>query len=242
MALTNYLILTRALLQSPSSPIPLIPDATLTLYINNSRLQVAAQGACVRQYLDLALVTGARQYAFSALSGMASGVTRIYHVRQLWYQIPGTVGTVWVSSRPFEYFALFSGLNTPVPPSGVPEVWAQFGQGSSGNLFVDPLPDMDYPCKVDAIGVPIALVDDTTPEAIPEIWTLAVPFYAAWYAFQSMQRQSDADMMLKRFQEQMALARNAANPDLLMENWSHAPDPMAANRLGASPAPAQAAG
>jgi hypothetical protein len=30
----------------------------------------------------------------------------------------------------------------------------------------------------------------------------------------------------------MALARSAANPDLVMENWSQAPDPEDANRLG----------
>lgn len=237
MALTNYQTLTAALLQAPSSPVPLIPAATLTTYINQARLQVAAQGACVRQYLDLTLVANTAKYGFAALTGFDAGVGGVYHIRQLWYQLPGTSGTLWVPSRPFEYLSLFGQMNTPVLGAvGAPEMWAQFGQGETGNLFVDPLPDQSYAAFVDALGVPILLVDDSTVEAIPAIWTLAVPFYAAWLAFQSMQRQSDADMNLKRFQEQMMLARNAANPDLIMENWSQAADPESGNRLGAAPA------
>ncbi len=234
--LAQYEILTAALLQAPSSPIPLIPTATLDTYINNARLQVAAQGACVRQYLSLALVAPTTRYNFSALTGFGAGVSGVYQVRQLWYQLPGTTGTIWVSPRPFEYLAQFGQLNTPVATDGgPPEMWAQFGQGETGSLFVDPIPDQAYAGFVDALGVPTLLADDTTPEAIPAIWTLAVPFYAAWFAFQSAQRQSDADMMLKRFQEQMALARNAANPDLIVENWSQAPDPQMANRLAVAP-------
>jgi len=237
VALANYLILTRALLQAPSSPIPLIPDATLTIYVNNARTQVAAQGACVRRYLDLALVGGTQQYNFAALTGLGTGVSGVYQIRQFWYQLSGTAGTIWVPSRPFEYLALFGQLNTPVAGAGgPPEMWAQFGQGETGSLFVDPIPDQAYAAKVDALGVPVPLVDDATPEAIPAIWTLAVPFYAAWFAFLSAQRASDADAMLKRFQEQMVLARNAGNPDLITENWSQSPDPEMANRLAASPA------
>lgn len=240
MALTNYLTLSRALIQAPSSPIPLISDATLTTYINNSRLQVAAQGACVRQYLNLALVGAQSKYNFSALTGLSAGVGGVYHIRQLWYQIPGTSGTVWVPPRTFEFFGQRY-LNTPVPGAGgAPSMWAQFGQGEEGSLFVGPTPDQPYAAFADTLGVPIPLVDDTTAEAIPDIWTLAVPFYTAWLAFQSMQRQSDADMNLKRFQEQMMLARNAANPNLIEENWSQAADPESANRLGA--AAARAAG
>ncbi len=230
--LSQYETLTQALLQSPSSPIPLISTSTLDVYINNARLQVAAQGACIRQYATLTLTSGTNEYNFSAVTGLGTGISGIYHVRGLWFQIPDTSGTVWVPSRPFEFFGLYSNLNTTVPQSGQPALWAQFGQGETGSLFIDPLPDLPYVCNLDCLGVPEALVDDTTPEAIPAIWTLPVPYYAAWFAFQSLQRQSDADKMLERFKEQMALARNAANPDLLVENWSQSPNPSAQNQLG----------
>lgn len=229
--LAQYEISTQALLQSPSAPIPLISNATLDSYINTARLQVAGQGACIRVYGSLALVPGQRQYNFSSVTGFPAGVNSIFRIRQIWFTIPGTAGQIWLASRPFEYFSIFA-LNNPTPPSGQPQEWSQFGQGDTGNIFVDPLPDLPYVCPVDAVGVANGLATDADLEAIPPLWTLAVPFYAAWLAFQSVQRQSDADLMLKRFEEQMALARNAANPELLTENWSQMTDKMEPNRLG----------
>lgn len=229
MALASYQTLTQNLLQAPSSPIPLISAATLTVYINQSRLQVAAQGACVRDYPTLALVANQRQYPFSSVAGLATGIVGIYHIRQLWYGIGN--GQKRVTPRPFEWFGLYA-LNDAVPVPGAPLEWSQFGQGETGNIFVDPLPDTAYTCNLDVLGVPVPLVDESTPEAIPAIWTLAVPYYAAWLGYMSAQRQADADKMMQRFNEQMALARNAANPNLLGENWSQSPDPIGVNRLG----------
>jgi hypothetical protein len=238
MALANYETLTQALLQAPSSPVPLIATATLDTYINQARLQVAAQGRCVRQYATLPLVAGQQIYPFSAITGLsasgtppAASVGGIYHIRQAWMQIPGVIGQTIMYPRPFEWFGQFV-LNKFNPQQAQPKRWAQFGQGEEGSIFVDPIPDLPYTLAIDALGVPVTLTSDSTPEAIPDIWTLAVPFYAAWWGFQSAQRQSDADKMLERFEKQMALARSAANPDLMMENWSQAADPEDANRLG----------
>lgn len=233
--LASYRTTTLALLQAPSSPVPLIPQDRLDSYINTSRLQVAAQGGCVRDYPTLPLAPGTARYNFSAITGLKAGVGGVYHIRQLWYQLPGTdpVGQVWVTPRPFEYFGVFM-LNNPAPIAGggAPTTWAQFGQGEEGNIFIDPAPDLPYDCSLDVLGVPIALVDDSTPEAIPDIWTLAVPFYAAWLGYQSLQRQPYADRMMERFKEQMGMARAAANPDLQSENWSQQPQPMVPNQLG----------
>jgi hypothetical protein len=231
--LISYETSVYALIQAPSSPQPLIPTGTIDSYINTARLQVAAQGACIRQYLGLPLVAGQNQYPFAALTGLTSGVAGVYNIRQLWFTIPGA-GTVWIPSRPFEYLGQYGALNNPTPKQGQPSMWAQFGQGENGSIFVDPFPDLPYACNADTLGVPTPLVTDATPEAIPPIWTLAVPFYAAWLALMQLQRDADADKMFTRFQQQMALARNAANPDITMENWSQAPDPEMANRLAAA--------
>ena len=227
--LASYQTITSALLQAPSSPVPLIGTTALNSYINEARQQVAAQGVCIRNYADLTLVIGQRQYNFSSIAGLATGVAGVFNVRQFFRQNAG--GLLWLPSRPFEFFSLYA-LNNPNPVNGQPAMWSQFGQGISGNLFVDPAPDFGYACKVDVLCTPIDLADDTTAEAIPAIWTLAVPFYAAWLGFQSLQRQSDADKVLERFTQQMALARNSADPNLLIENWQQTSDPMATNRLG----------
>jgi hypothetical protein len=206
-------------------------DFDLAGYINQSRLQIAAQGRCIRQYVTLPLAQGYQVYPFSAIAGLSTGVSGIYHIRQAWLQIPGVGGQVLMYSRPFEWFGLYA-LNKLNPPQKQPIRWAQFGQGEEGSIFVDPIPDLPYTLTIDALGVPVPLTSDSTPEAIPDIWTLAVPFYAAWWGFQSAQRQDDADKMLERFEKQMGRARSAANPDLMTENWSQAPDPEDANRLG----------
>ncbi len=211
-------------------------DFDLADYINQARLQVAAQGRCVRVYAALPLVGGQQQYLFSTVTGLPAGVSGIYHIRQAWLRLPGTPGQVRMTSRPFEWFGLFV-LNNAVPPSDQPKLWTQFGQGEAGSIFVDPIPDGPYILSLDVLGVPQVLADDTTAEAIPDIWTLAVPFYAAWWAMQSAQRQDDADKMETRFRSQMTLARAAANPDLTMESWSQAPDPEETNRLMVQQAP-----
>ena len=231
MALTIYEGLTQALLQAPSSPIALIPTATLDIYINQSRLQVAAQGRCIRVYPTLALAAGQQVYQFSSITGLGTGVVGIFHIRQVWLQIPGVTGQVRMTSRPFEWFGLYA-LNKLNPQHGQPKRWAQLGEGLEGSIFVDPVPDLPYTLSLDVLGVPANIATDNDPEAIPDIWRAAVPFYAAWWAFQSAQRQADADMVLKRFQEHLAYARAAANPDLIMENWSQSPDPEEVNRLG----------
>lgn len=231
--LAQYETLTLALLQAPSSPVPLIPSTRLDTYINEARQQVAGQGLCVRQYVTLVMTVGQRQYNFSSVTGLATGISGIFNIRQIWV-IAGS-GQKWLPSRPFEYFSLYA-FNNAAPKNGPPGYWAQFGQGTSGNFFFDPPPDGPYTLKLDVTAVPVDLTDDSTTEIIPPIWTLAVPFYAAWLGFQSLQRSADADKMLERFTQQMGLARRAADPNLITENWSQSPDMMEAGRLGVTQA------
>lgn len=228
--LNTYLQLTRLLLTDVA--FAKFNDFDLTAYINQARLQVASQGRCVRVYATMPLVGAQQIYPFSAITGLPSGVSGVFHARQIWAQIPGATGQTKLYSRPFEQIGQF-GLNKIIPPQGFPTRWAQFGQGQSGSIFFDPTPDLPYQTLIDALGVPAPLVNDTTPEAIPADWTLAVPFYAAWWGFLSAQMHDQADKIMQRFLEQMAMARAAANPDITMESWSQSPDAEEANRLGA---------
>jgi hypothetical protein len=139
-----------------------------------------------------------------------------------------------VRPRSFEWFGFYR-LNNPQPISGYPTEWSQFGQGQSGTIFVDPLPDIPYTCPIDMVAAPENLVDDTTPEAIPVLWQFAVPFFAAWLAFQNLLRQADAQEMLKNYETMMARARAGANSSQLPGTYAQAPDPMENNRLGTQP-------
>ena len=82
------------------------------------------------------------------------------------------------------------------------------------------------------MGAPEALADDTTPEAIPELWQDAVPFYAAWLAFMNLVRSADADRMLEQYTTMMQRARRAATSSILQSQQSQGPDDVMAGRLG----------
>ena len=71
---------------------------------------------------------------------------------------------------------------------------------------------------VDLVAIPVALADDTTPDAVPWPWTDAVPMLAAWYAYMAFQRQADADMFMGRYRELMHRARSEVTSTMLPEN------------------------
>ncbi len=206
MALTEYLTLTAALLQSPGSPIPLIPTATLTDYINIARNQVAADAECIRAEASLVLASGVQGYVFSALVVGVVGTGSVLNIRS------ARIGSVPLDIRAWEWFVQYylgSGA------SGTPVRVAQQGQGTYGTLFFDPTPNATFSASFDTICLPIALVDDTTAESIPRLWTDAVPFYAAWLGYMSAQRQADAEAMMGRYRELVRKGRATATPSEL---------------------------
>lgn len=231
MLLSQYLSLTRSLIQTPPSPIPLISDALLTQDINLARRQIAAQAECVPAQGTLAVNPSSQQYPFSAIQFPASsGVAAAINARTITWGMVGLPGRKPMYPFPWARFNNFV-LAQPVPAAGQPHYWAEYGQGTGGSIYTNQL-DGDYTLNVDAIGLPVDLVDDSTPDAIPALWEDAVPFYAAFYAFMQLQRQGDADMMLQRFQAIMGRAQAGATPSVQPGAFPGGGDPMLANRLG----------
>lgn len=246
--LTAYLAATNALLQNPPANSALYNPASLTTYINTARGQLAGESKCVRFMGSLALSVGTQAYPFSSitLSGdVAAGIAGVLDVETLWYQVAS--GQKWIRPRPWQWFALYE-LNNPVPIAGPPQVWSQFGQGASaqtsplpvggGSLYISPPPDQTYTVPVDAVCYPTPLVDDTTPEAIPYLWTDAVPYFAAYLALMSAQTNARIEMakqMLGLYQEFVDRARGASTPMTLPTMYPQQPNPVRANQLGVAP-------
>ena len=233
--LTAYLTQTQQLLQNPPAPSALYNPGDLTTYINLARGQLAGEAECIRVYATLALAVGIQQYQFSAINlgsspPSTSGIKGVFNVRQALVQTPNG-GAVWIRPRSFEWFTFFR-LNNAVPGQAQPNEWSQYGQGVTGSLFVSPTPDVAYTLNIDTCCYPIPLTSDSTPEAIPYPWTDAVPFYAAWYAMMSSQRQSDADKMFERYQMLANRARQISNASVLPSIYPQSPDPVAQSRLG----------
>lgn len=186
----------------------LIPTATLDAYINIARKQVAADAECVRGEAALTTSANLRTYPFSAMT-LPANFDSVITVRQIRF------GNLKIDFRPFEWlFRYYEGD----APMGIPQRAAQQGQGVSGNLYLDPTPDTAYLLSLDVAALPIALVDDTTPEIIPYPWTDAVPFYAAGYAFMQLQRQTDAQQMFARYAVLAQRGRQESTPTVLPDN------------------------
>lgn len=235
MALDTYIADTRRLLQNPSALTTLYTTDNLTRFVNIGRRQLAAEAQCIRAYGSVPTVASQRTYNFNGTGGITIpnadtlGIGSVLQLRQ------GSVvigdGQARLNDRPFEYFQLYF-LNEVVPETGRPKQWGQYGQGVNGSVYIHPLPDDVYTLNFDTVCLPVDLVDDTTPEAIPSIWTDAVPFYAAYYALMSAQRNGDADKMYERYQIFVQRARGGATPDVLPAQYPQNADPTNANKLG----------
>ena len=235
--LTAYLAQTRGLLQNPSAPTALYSDADLTRWINIARGQLAGESESIRIHGTITTAAGQRSYPFSAVNtGVAAttGVQGVINISSIHLAV-GT-GAKWMTPRPWPWFSLYNN-NNPVPQQGPPTEWSQYGQGSagtgtgsgaSGTIFVDPTPDDVYTLNCNTTCYPIALVDDTTVEAIPYLWTDAVPFFAACYALWSAQnnaRMADAERYFNTYTMFVERARKFSNPSVNRWIYSQSGDP-----------------
>lgn len=252
--LTQYQNLTAQLLQNPPAPTTLYTTANLTTYINIARGQIAGEGKCVRAIGTIATVIGQRNYSFSSINfGTVSttGIQGAINVRRVMYNV-GT-GQKWIKGKSWEWFD-FQRFNNPAPRSGAPTEWAQLGQGSaglgsitgegsgtlsSGSFYVDPLPDTVYTLNCDCECYPQALAADTDVEALPYLWTDAVPYFAAYMALltsQTSARLQQAQQYFQLYKMFMQRARSASNPDVNEFAYEQAGDPTLMGRLGMRPA------
>ncbi len=251
--LTQYLALTSQLLQNPPAPTTLYTTVNLTNYINIARGQVAGEGKCIRAIGTVATIIGQRAYNFSSINFGTIAVTGIQgpiNVCRVMYNVGS--GQKWIKGKSWEWFD-FQRFNNPVPGSGAPTEWAQLSQGSastgaitgegsgtisSGSFYVDPLPDLAYTLNCLCECYPQVLAADTDVEAIPYLWTDAVPYFAAYMALMASQtsaRLQQAQQLLQLYKIFMQRARAAANPDQNQYAFEQSGDPTMMGRLGVSP-------
>lgn len=235
--LATYRLQTRQLLEYPSSPDELYSDTDIDSWINRARKQLAGESQSIRVLGTIATTSTLRgPYNFSSVAVTGtSGVASVLHIRSILYAVGD--GQKWTRPRNWEWFQLYK-MSNVVPPSGPPEVWSQFGQGSTGSFYLDPIPDDVYALTCDCVCLPVDLATDSTVEAIPPLWQDAVCYFAAYLALlsaQSAQRQNDADRMMQRYEEFVQRARKFANPSVNNYLYQQAVDPTIVNKLGLTP-------
>ena len=165
---------------------------------------------------------GQEQYSFAsilpAVQASYSGIQSIVSIR--------SVAFIWGTFRYVRIACSFSRYQAYVRTYSnayeyIPAVVTQYGQGVAGTLFMYPVPNSQYQFEADCNCLPIDLVDDTTYEAIPQPWQDCVQYYAAYKAFLSKQRWTDAKQMYNEdpknpglFQRFMVAARQSSMPTL----------------------------
>jgi hypothetical protein len=80
--------------------------------------------------------------------------------------------------------------------------FTQYGQGTSGSFYIYPVPDQNYPMELDTLLLPADLNSDADPEVIPDPWTAAVPFYAAYLALLTTNEPQRVALAFRYFNEQ----------------------------------------
>jgi len=116
-----------------------------------------------------------------------------------------------LSKLPWSAFqAYFRAINTGM--SNTPSYWSQLGRGTNSTVYLYPIPSQQAEMQWDCYCLPIALVDDTTVEALPLPWTEAVKWYAAYRAYMAAQRQPDAQAMLGEYSRKMQSYSAVSSP------------------------------
>ena len=210
--LSYYLLQTQQILANPSAPTSLYATADLTTWINTARTQLAGETECIRAIGSLPITSGVQTYLFSSITSSVVGVRNVYAVRQI--TVTSGSGQVYLGSRNYPWAELYW-LNNATPVAARPTEWAQYGQATTGSLVLNTPPDTNYVLNCDATWQPIPLVTDTTAEAIPYPFQDAVPFYAAFLAYLSSQRQSDAKEKYAQYNEMVARARKISISNVL---------------------------
>lgn len=228
--LNTYLSNTALLLQNPAAPTALYTTANLTTFINTARTQLAGQTECVRSVGSLTVTPAAQLYNFASITGLPASVQGVYNIRQASY-VSGS-GQIYMGSRPYPWAQLYW-LNSATPATGSPSEWSQYGIGVGGSLLINPTPSGTFTVLMDCSCVPVQLVSDTTSEAIPYAFQDAVPYFAAYYAYMSAQRQSDADKMLQRYEDFVGRAKTIAVPNVLPEQYDQYQAPPQPRQAGA---------
>ena len=220
--LTAYLTEVQRLLQNPVPVVPLYTTSDLTAYINTARSQLAGEAGCIRALGGLSTVGGTNAYSFAFITGGPTGTQGVFNIRQITLGVSG--GSVFLTPRPWEWFNRYN-LSQTGQANAQPNTWAQLGQGVSGNFYLSPTPDAVYTLSLDCAFYPSALATDSDPEAIPYPWTDAVPYFAAYMAYLSAQRATDAQAMYQRYQEFTHRARMISTSGVMPGQYDAAGGP-----------------
>lgn len=142
---------------------------------------------------------GQEVYPFSGVDlSMYPGVGSIYFVRGV-----SIIYSNYRYSVPILSFTDYQAYirNYPFQYQYVPAVGSQVGQGTDGSFYLYPLPSQTYQHEWDAQCLPADLTSDQSVEVLPQPWSEAVPYHAAYFCYLELQNWNGARGMKNEFNE-----------------------------------------
>lgn len=160
-------------------------------------------------------IVGQESYAFanyqSAIQLIQPGALEIIGLQSVsvsWGSMKPTLDyTSWTSFQ-----AKYRSYN--IGQQNYPSLWSQYGRGAGGQCYLWPIPGSPSQMEWDAFCNPIPLVNDSTIEAVPDPFTAAIPYYAAYMAHLNAQRRDDAQFMLAMFKDKLIECGVATTPSM----------------------------
>jgi hypothetical protein len=147
------------------------------------------------------MAAGQEEYAFAdADLSPFPGVGAIYMIK--------SVSVIYANYRyslPMYSFSVYQAMirQYPYQYQYVPTLACQRGQGVNGTFMMYPIASQNYQMEWDCFCLPADMDTDQDVEAIPEPWTDAVPYFAAYRAYLELQNQNAARVMEAQFNSYM---------------------------------------
>lgn len=192
--------------------------ATPTITITGNGTGAAAMAALTTHTVAMA---GQEVYPIAAiastLSTLTPGLGDLLGVQSISVFWGGALKPV-LARRDFSWLQMYGRSGSMLYQSN-PRVWAPYGQGATGSIYLWPVPVQTMGMEVDCYFSVLDLSDTQPVDLIPEPWNEAVAFYAASKAFYNAQRFDDARTMMTEHTRLMTEARSAVTTDTIPDPY-----------------------
>lgn len=158
-------------------------------------------------------VVGQEVYTYAAANSLLptgySSILDVISVAATWGGMKPALGQITFGAIQAYY------RSYAVPTTGQAYLWAKYGQGIAGSIYLWQIPSTSQSMDWDCICLPTDLVDDTSVDAIPQPFSEAVPYYAARLCYLNAQRYPDAEMMKDEYKMRATDARVATSGPMI---------------------------
>jgi len=193
--LSGYITQTRRLLHDVNANF--WTNAEITDYVNDGRLELIQDTGCNRVLQTYTLPQGTETIDFSVLP---EGDKTIDVLNLILY---------WGNTRIPLYYLPWTDFNAQLrywqTYTGRPVSFSMYGPKK---IYIAPTTDQTYQAEFDTVVLKDPLTDADPVETLPNVFTEAVPFYAAYMAKYQEQSYGEAEIFKQEYQKRIIAALN----------------------------------